>query len=75
MVIDTPGIREFGLWQVTPAQVRSYFHEFDTLSDECGFSDCSHTHEPNCAVIPAVETGPISSARYDSYRRIMDSIE
>ena len=75
MIIDTPGIREFGLWQVTPAQVRDYFHEFDTHSIKCGFSDCSHTHEPNCAVVPAVAAGLVSPARYESYRRIMDSIE
>ncbi|MDQ2948119.1 MAG: ribosome small subunit-dependent GTPase A, partial [Acidobacteriota bacterium] len=75
MIIDTPGIREFGLWQVTPAQVRNYFHEFDNHSAECAFSDCSHTHEPNCAVIPAVQASLISPARYDSYRRIMESIE
>ena len=75
MIIDTPGIREFGLWQVTPAQVREYFHEFDGHSAECAFSDCSHTHEPNCAVTPAVATGLISAARYESYRRIMESVE
>ncbi len=75
VIIDTPGIREFGLWQVTAAQVRNYFHEFDSYSAQCAFSDCSHTHEPNCAVLPAVAAGLISTARYDSYRRIMDAVE
>ena len=75
MIIDTPGIREFGLWQVTPAQVRDYFHDFDSHSEGCAFSDCSHTHEPNCAVVPAVASGVISAARYESYRRIMESVE
>ena len=75
MIIDTPGIREFGLWQVTAAQVRDYFREFDAYSAECAFGDCSHTHEPNCAVVPAVAAGLIPTARYESYRRIMESVE
>ncbi len=74
LIIDTPGIREFGLWNVTAGQVRGYFHEFDDIARNCGFSDCTHTHEPNCAVMPAVEAGEISRVRYESYRRIMESI-
>jgi ribosome biogenesis GTPase / thiamine phosphate phosphatase len=73
VIIDTAGIREFGLWRVTPDQVRGYFHDFDAVANRCAFSDCSHTHEPNCAVIPAVEAGTISRARYESYRRILGS--
>ncbi|MGI8744856.1 MAG: ribosome small subunit-dependent GTPase A [Bryobacteraceae bacterium] len=74
VIIDTPGIREFGLWQVTADQVRRYFHEFDALSRSCAFSNCSHTHEPNCAVLPAIAAGVVSAARYDSYRRIKESV-
>lgn len=73
VIIDTPGIREFGLWSVTPGQVRQYFREFDAVAKSCAFSDCSHTHEPQCAVIPAVEAGRISRARYASYRRLIQS--
>lgn len=74
VIIDTPGIREFGLWQVSADQVRRYFHEFDALAGGCSFADCSHTHEPDCAVLRAIAAGTITATRYDSYRRIMDSI-
>jgi ribosome biogenesis GTPase / thiamine phosphate phosphatase len=70
-VIDTPGIREFGLWDVTPADLRRYYHEFTGC--QCAFSDCSHTHEPECGVKEAVEHGSISPARYESYLRIFSS--
>ena len=69
IVIDTPGIREFGLWDVTPDDVRLYYREFDAYS--CAFSDCSHTHEPRCGVKAAVESGQISNARYQGYLRIV----
>jgi ribosome biogenesis GTPase len=68
-VIDTPGIREFGLWDVTPDDLRRYYKEFDAY--QCAFSDCTHTHEPDCAVKQALASGVISSARYESYARIL----
>ena len=71
-VIDTPGIREFGLWNVTPTELRRYYHEFD--GHPCAFSDCSHTHEPDCAVKAAVAAGRIASARYEGYMRILREI-
>ncbi len=71
-VIDTPGIREFGLWAVTKADLRRYYREFD--GHPCAFSDCSHTHEPDCGVKAAVEAGKISQARYEGYVRILGSL-
>jgi ribosome biogenesis GTPase len=72
IVIDTPGIREFGLWDVTAAEVRLYYREFAACS--CAFSDCSHTHEPDCGVKAAVECGQIGAARYQGYLRIQASL-
>ena len=69
IVIDTPGIREFGLWDVSPADVRLYYREFDRY--RCAFADCTHTHEPDCGVKASVETGAISPARYQGYLRIL----
>jgi ribosome biogenesis GTPase len=70
-VIDTPGIREFGLWKLDHAELRWYFHEFDGHAERCRFSDCTHLHEPECAVRAAVAAGEIAEARYESYRRLM----
>jgi len=72
MIIDTPGIREFGLWDVNPADVRGYYLEFE--GHRCAFGDCSHTHEPDCGVKAAVETGEIARARYESYVRILKTM-
>ena len=72
MVIDTPGIREFGLWDVSPQDVRLYYREFEAYS--CGFSDCSHTHEPHCGVKAAVASGSLSEARYKGYLRLMEPL-
>jgi ribosome biogenesis GTPase len=68
-VIDTPGIREFGLWDVSQADLRRYYQEFADC--RCAFSDCSHSHEPECGVREAVASGRISKARYDGYTRIL----
>lgn len=72
IVIDTPGIREWGLYEVSAADVRRYFHEFDAFP--CAFSDCTHTCEPDCAVKAAVEAGAIPAARYRGYLRIISSV-
>jgi ribosome biogenesis GTPase / thiamine phosphate phosphatase len=72
IIIDTPGIREFGLWDVTVNDVRHYYAEF--AGHHCAFSDCSHTHEPDCAVKKAVADGSISSQRYETYLRILASL-
>ncbi len=72
VVIDTPGIREFGLWGITATDLRHYFSEFTACS--CAFSDCSHSHEPDCGVKAAVDSGQIAEARYQGYLRILASI-
>lgn len=71
-VADTPGIRELGLYQMEPDELEWCFREFRPFIDECGFSDCTHTHEPECAVLAAVEAGQISSARHQSYQKLRD---
>jgi ribosome biogenesis GTPase len=74
-IIDTPGIREFGLMELDVETLKSYFPEFDELAVECRFNDCSHTHEPGCAVKGAVESDEISEGRYDTYLRLMDELK
>ena len=69
-VIDTPGVREFGLWKLEPEEVRLYFHDFDEAATKCHFSDCTHLHEPGCMVRTQVEEGTIAAVRYERYRRI-----
>ncbi len=73
-VIDTPGIREFGLWELTAPELRGYFPDFDRHSVDCRFNDCSHSHEPDCAVRRAVESGEISRPRFETYLRILASL-
>lgn len=73
-VIDTPGIRQFGLWELGRQELRSYFHEFDRWAGGCAFADCAHTHEPDCAIKDAVEAGEIAEERYRAYRRILESV-
>lgn len=70
--VDTPGIRSFGVWQLTREEVFGYFQEIAAMGAGCRFTSCSHTHEPGCAVIAAVEAGEISSMRYDSYCKLFE---
>ncbi len=69
-VADTPGLKSFDLWDIEPTELDAYFPEMRSLVAECAYSDCSHLHEPGCAVLAAVETGRVSPERYDSYCRI-----
>jgi len=73
-VADTPGIREFGLWQLPPSELDKGFREFRPLIDECYYQPCSHMHEPDCAVQAAVERGDIYEARYNSYMRLYEEL-
>ncbi len=73
-IVDTPGIREFGLWNLDDETLRSYFPEFEELAVSCKFNDCSHSHEPNCAVRDAARDGRISAARLDTYLRIREEL-
>ncbi|ACF10808.1 ribosome small subunit-dependent GTPase A [Chlorobaculum parvum NCIB 8327] len=74
-VIDTPGIREFNLAGITRENLRFYYTEFLRFMPECAFSSCSHTVEPGCAVIAAVESGRIDAERYESYLALLDSLD
>ena len=74
-VIDSPGIREFGLWQITAPQVAKGFREFRQYAERCRFRDCLHRAEPGCAVTEAVNHGEITAQRYASYQRILDSLQ
>lgn len=69
-VADTPGLKAFALWDIEPEEVDGYFREIAPLVQDCDFSDCTHTHEPGCAVRAAVERGEIDPERYESYLRI-----
>jgi ribosome biogenesis GTPase len=69
-VIDTPGIRGFGLAFLEKRELSAYYPEFAELLGQCAFSDCTHEHEPDCAVKAAVERGEISPLRYESYLKI-----
>ncbi len=71
-VIDTPGIRGFGLVDVSELELSGYFPEMLRIEDNCRFAPCTHTHEPGCAVKEAVENGEISVERYESYLGMLD---
>ncbi|MEM7333995.1 MAG: ribosome small subunit-dependent GTPase A [Chloroflexota bacterium] len=74
-VADTPGIRGLALFDIEYTELDAYFREMAPLVQACQFSDCSHKHEPGCAIIEAVENGRISPQRYDSYLRLRDEHE
>jgi ribosome biogenesis GTPase len=69
-VADTPGIRSLALWDTEPEELDAYFVELRDLVADCQFSDCTHTHEPGCAVREAVTAGAVSPERYASYLRM-----
>ena len=74
-LIDSPGIREFGLWHMEPDDVLNGFREFHDFIGHCRFRDCKHEHEPGCALLQALEDGLITLKRMDSYRQIVASLE
>ncbi len=74
MIIDTPGLRELGVG-LTAQELPWYFPEIEKVAPECKFRNCTHTHEPDCAVQAAVEAGEILPRRYDSYLRILATLE
>lgn len=71
-VIDSPGIRGFGLIDVEKEEIARYFPEMLNLSQDCRFTPCTHTHEPGCAVKEAVSSGAISAERYNSYLGMLE---
>ena len=75
MLIDSPGIREFGLWHIEPEEVLEGFREFRPYLGYCRFRDCKHQQEPDCALMNALEEGEILEERMFSYRQILDSLD
>jgi ribosome biogenesis GTPase len=73
-VVDTPGLREVGIWGLDPTDLDQCFPEFRPYLGECRFSDCSHVVEPGCAVRGAVTEGTVSRERYDSYRHLREEL-
>ncbi len=73
-LIDTPGIREFGLWNLDRESLRGYFPELDEPAGLCRFTNCTHVHEPDCEVKDRVERGELSEARYETYVRLWEDL-
>lgn len=71
-IIDTPGIKGFGTFDMEPGELTSYFREIFNFSKDCRFNNCTHTHEPGCAVLKAVEEHYISASRYQSYLSMLE---
>ena len=74
-IIDTPGIKGFGTFDMEPREVGHYFREFFALSQRCRFHNCTHTHEPGCAIREALEKGTIAPSRYNSYLSMLEDKE
>jgi ribosome biogenesis GTPase len=73
-VVDTPGLREVGMWGLPSADLDACFPEFRPYLESCRFSDCTHLVEPECAVRGAVTSGAVSAARYDSYQKLREEL-
>jgi ribosome biogenesis GTPase len=74
-VVDTPGLREVGMWALPAENFDALFPEFRPYLDRCRFADCTHTVEPDCAVKAAIDAGDVSRARYESYLKLRDELE
>ena len=74
-IIDTPGIKGFGTFDIEPEELSGYFKEIFHFSRDCRFSNCTHTHEPGCAVLKAVEDHYSAASRYQSYLSMLDDKE
>ena len=74
-IIDTPGIKGFGVVDFEPNEVGDFFPEFFALKHECKFNNCLHLNEPKCAIKNAVEQGKIAASRYRSYLQILQGEE
>ncbi|ROP60128.1 ribosome-dependent GTPase RsgA [Enterobacter sp. BIGb0383] len=73
-VIDSPGVREFGLWHLEPEQITDGFVEFHDYLGTCKYRDCKHDNDPGCAIREAVEAGRIAETRFENYHRILESM-
>ena len=74
-VVDTPGLREIGLWELPVQEIDQCFPELRAVRADCRFADCAHLAEPGCAVRAAVDAGTISASRYDSYVKLRAEVE
>lgn len=74
-LIDSPGIREFTPKPCSLSELEQYYHDFEPFLGQCKFSNCSHTHEPGCAITNAVENGQISAQRLDSFHRLVEEFQ
>jgi len=74
-VVDTPGIRVFRLHELGRGEVRGLFPDFERFQKDCHFPDCTHDHEPDCAVFEAVERGELAASRYASYVEMLDEVD
>lgn len=74
-LIDTPGVRDFGLWSMSPAELAPGFKEFRPYLGQCRFNDCTHLHEPNCAIRDALAAGDIDAWRYEQYQYALRDME
>ena len=74
-IIDTPGIREMGLVNMTKYELAHYFPEMRALLNQCQFNNCIHINEPGCAIKNGVNEGLIDENRYNSYLNILDSLQ
>lgn len=72
--IDTPGIKSFGVWNLSKDELEHYYEDIFNVGHACKFPDCTHTHEDGCAVLDAVENGTLSELRYESYVALMASL-
>ena len=74
-LIDSPGVREFGLWHISEAELLSGYCDLASLAGHCKFRNCSHRHEPGCALRQAAEQGDISAERLENFYRIADTLD
>jgi ribosome biogenesis GTPase len=71
-VIDTPGVRQFQLWDVVPSELDGFFRDLRVLSSHCRFPDCTHRHETDCSVKAAVADGRLDVRRFESYEQLFE---
>lgn len=73
-IIDSPGVRDFRLWKLSPVELMQGFREFHPLLGQCRFHNCRHVHEPDCAIRQALTSGRIDAARYQSYCLLLEQL-
>ncbi|MBX9927930.1 MAG: ribosome small subunit-dependent GTPase A [Gemmatimonadaceae bacterium] len=74
-LVDTPGLREVGMWGLPSRELDHCFPEFASLLHDCRFADCAHEHEPDCAILAAVAAGTLSRARHESYLKLREELQ